>query len=142
MKPHTKTTDAPRPLTDSEILDQFIGREQRRAILDSLKGEEKAGMQEIIRELIDRIEHMPTTGQTDGQGMRALAVLHYFRGSADWWITERDREPEQMQAFGAADLTGDSWEMGYVSIEELVNANVELDLYFAPRPLSQCLTRA
>lgn len=45
-------------------------------------------------------------------------------------------EPEQHQAFGAANL-GYGAELGYISIEELKENNVELDLYWTPKPLSQ-----
>jgi hypothetical protein len=33
---------------------------------------------------------MPQTGETDGQGDKAVAHLHYFMGQFDFWITERD----------------------------------------------------
>jgi len=65
-----------------------------------------------------------------------IAHLHYFTGSGDWYITERDTSTEQHQAFGLADL-GYGGELGYISIAELIANNVELDLHFTPQPLAQ-----
>ena len=32
---------------------------------------------------------------------KAVVYLYYFKGSADWYITEKDMEDEQLQAFRA-----------------------------------------
>ncbi|MBU2766638.1 DUF2958 domain-containing protein, partial [Acidithiobacillus ferrivorans] len=64
--------------------------------------------------------------------------LHYFKGQADWYITEKDIDPDgagQTQAFGLADLGMGYPEMGYISIQELVQAGVEMDYHFAQRTL-------
>jgi hypothetical protein len=44
---------------------------------------------------------------------------------------------EQLQAFGYACLNGDTEnaELGYISIEELTENGVELDLYYKPEKL-------
>lgn len=62
---------------------------------------------------------MDKTYEQDGKGEESIAYLHYFRGSADWYILEKDSEPEQFQAFGWADLGGGG-ELGYISIIDLV----------------------
>ena len=65
-----------------------------------------------------------------------MVHLHYFTGSQDWYITERDTSEEQHQAFGLADF-GDGGELGYISIAELIKHGVELDLYWKPRTLAE-----
>lgn len=42
-------------------------------------------------EIAQIIETMPSSYETDGQGMAAIAHLHYFGGPGDWYITEKDR---------------------------------------------------
>jgi hypothetical protein len=46
-------------------------------------------------------------------------------------------EPAQLQAFGLADLGEGFPELGYISIVELVQAGVELDLYLTPKTLAE-----
>jgi len=97
------------------------------------RSEEKEFFIGKLVELADLIEHMPKTYEQDGKGDEAIVSLHYFGGGAsNWWITEKDSEPEQNQAFGLADL-GYGAELGYISIVELCESSrVELDLYFTP----------
>lgn len=110
---------------------------QRMTLLRQLEGEEAEGIAEIVNRISDIVWTMPKTYETDGQGRNAIAHLHYFKGSYDAWITERDMEPEQLQAFGLASFYGpDEAELGYVCIEEIIQVGAELDLYFDPRPIS------
>ncbi|MFA5352688.1 MAG: hypothetical protein WC291_00500 [Thermodesulfovibrionales bacterium] len=46
-------------------------------------------------------------------------------------------DERQYQAFGLITLTGDpeDAELGYINIQELIEAGVELDLYWLPRKL-------
>jgi len=46
-------------------------------------------------------------------------------------------DPAQHQAFGLASM-GDDPELGYISICELIELGVELDLYFTPVPIGEC----
>ena len=120
-------------------LNRFIGRAQTRALDACLRGEEGEYFRTMLCELRERIEAMPTTYQTDGQGDDAIVSLHYFTGGSDWWILERDQEEDQEQAFGFACLNGDAQnaELGYIPIMELIRLNVELDLYWTPKPLRE-----
>ena len=72
----------------------------------------------------------------------ALAHLHYFIGGCDWWIVEKDSDPDQagqVQAFGIADL-GMGAELGYISIPELLENGAELDLYYTePKTIGELL---
>ncbi len=80
---------------------------------------------------------MPKTYEQDGKGDDAVVYLHYFRGDMDWYITEKDMEAEQHQAFGLADLGMGFPELGYINISELIDNNVELDLYWEPKTLRE-----
>lgn len=133
-------------LSRAGILAHFMPLSERLALIDALRGEEAEGMAEVVARIVRTIETMPKTYETDGQGREAIAHLHYFYGGCDWYITERDVGDglgdgsairEQLQAFGFANL-GDpqrSAELGYISIEELKDAGVELDLYWQPQPI-------
>jgi len=89
-----------------------------------------------LAELAKVVETMPKTYETDGQH-DPVVHLHYFMGGMDWHIIERDMMPEQLQAFGKANL-GYGGELGYISIDEITKAGAELDLHWQPKPLSQC----
>lgn len=118
---------------------EFIPTTELNAIINGMRSEEKQFFFDKVAEFAERINTMPKTYEQDGKGRQAIAYLHYFRGDADWYITEKDigteDEPGQHQAFGLADL-GYGGELGYISIVELVAAGVELDLYFEPKTLA------
>jgi len=116
-------------------LSRFISSAQLQAISSLCYGEEKQFFYDKLVELANIVETMPVTYQTDGQDDQAIVHLHYFTAGADWYITERDCETEQLQAFGKADL-GYGGELGYISIVELLECGAELDLYWQPRKLS------
>lgn len=97
-----------------------------------------------VAELAKRIEQIPAIYAQDGKGDEAVVYLHYFRGEANYWVTEIDRnyEPRSIEVFGLANLFGgvDDAELGYFDIAELVRLGFELDLYFEPRTLAQLRT--
>ena len=124
-----------------DTLKMLTTPEQYEVITDAMMGEEG----DHFIELIDRIhamwQAMPKTYGTDAQGRAALARLHFFNGGCDWWIVERDADPDnagQVQAFGIADL-GMGPEAGYISIPELLENGAELDLYFTPKRMGELL---
>ncbi|WP_449102772.1 defense against restriction DarA-related protein [Pseudomonas extremaustralis] len=115
---------------------QFLSRGQYRAIAEAMRGEEGAEFIDKAQILARIIDGMAKTYEQDGKGDQATAYLHYFKGGADWYITEKDASGKGTeQAFGSADL-GQGAELGYISIDELARNNVELDLYFAPVTLA------
>jgi hypothetical protein len=116
----------------------FISNQQLSAIETACRGEERQFFYDKLVEMAGIVATMPKTYEQDGLGNKAVAYLHYFQGGADWYITEKDSEPEQWQAFGLADL-GYGGELGYISIVELLENNVEVDLHFNPRPLCEVL---
>lgn len=97
-----------------------------------------------LAEYAARVQAMPKTYETDGQGDSAVAHLHYFSGSSDFYITERDAghhedpvQGVQHQAFGLVRLNGCEPELGYIGIGELIHLGVELDLHWQPKTLRE-----
>ena len=117
----------------------FVNAGQRQALYAGLRGEERAYFVDAIARLCATIDAMPVTYGQDGNP-DPTAHLHYFTAGADWYITEKDSDPDgqgQIQAFGLADIFGDGGEMGYISIPELLANHAEINLHFTPAPLSQ-----
>jgi len=114
----------------------FIGRNQLAAIDAGVWGEERQFFYDKLVEMAQVVTTMPVTYQTDGQGLDAVVQLHYFVAGCDWFITERDCESEQFQAFGKADL-GYGGELGYISIVEILENGGELDLHWTPKTLKE-----
>ncbi len=121
------------------LLQHFIGASQLAAMGDGVRGEEGQFFKDKFIEIARTIDAMPKTYGQDGKGDDAMVYLHYFKGGSDWYITEKDQETEQAQAFGYAILNGDKQnaELGYISIEELTKLGVELDLYWSPKTLGE-----
>lgn len=119
------------------ILHPFIGSAQIAAMADVCRGEERRYVFSKLAELVETIQTMPKTYETDGAA-DPVVYLHYFFNGCDWFITERDMLDEQLQAFGKADLGMGFPELGYISIAEIIAVGAELDLHWSPRPLSEC----
>jgi hypothetical protein len=117
-----------------KILKQFISPSQLGALGAGCRSEEKGFFFDKIEELARLFSTMPKTYETNGQGDDAIVHLHYFKGNQDWYIIEKDMEDEQHQAFGMADIGfGLSSSGGYISLEELKEYGVELDLHWTPK---------
>ncbi len=133
-------TDEPATKMDAieaiKVLQPFMSPQQMAVVSDAMRGEEKQFFFDKVVELADTFETMPKTYDQDGKGDDAVAYLHYFKGSGDWYITEKDMDGGVEQAFGLADI-GYGGELGYISIGELVEAGVELDFHFTPRTLRE-----
>lgn len=113
-------------------LANFVSKSQLNILYDLIhKSEESSYFVEKVVDLDHLISNMPKTYEQDGKGEQAVAYLHYFRGGMDWYITEKDMESEQYQAFGLANL-GYGAELGYISIIELMANDIEIDLHFEP----------
>lgn len=116
----------------ARTLSRFVPESQLKTIFNLAGGEEGQYFKDKLDEIHRLVDSMPKTYGQDGLGDDAIAYMHYFIGGANWYITERDMEDEQHQAFGLADLFGDGGEIGYISIEELKSVGAELDLYWNP----------
>ena len=123
--------------TADRLLACFINPAQLRAMRTLARGEEGAFFVNKMKELTQTFTVMPKPYKTDGQGDNAVAVLHYFGRGGDWYIVERDSSEEQHQAFGVACLSGEYPEKGYISIAELIELGVELDLHWTPKKLCE-----
>ena len=121
-------------------LRRFVSADQISAIQAGIRGEEGQYFRGLALLLATTFMAMPRTYEQDGLGDQAIVHLHYFTGSQDWYITERDVEPMQHQTFGLADLFMDGGELGYISIVELIQNGVEIDFHWTPRTLADVRT--
>lgn len=120
-------------------LRQFISPVQLSVLGSNCRGPEGQFFKDKLCDLAKLFQTMPKTYEQDGKGDKAVASLHYFNGGADWYITEKDVDSDgegQIQAFGLCNL-GYGAELGYVSIVELIENGVELDLHFTPCTLAE-----
>ena len=84
---------------------------------------------------------LPKLYSQEGKGMDAVAQVKFFTpdSSWTWWASEFDGENT---FFGLVD--GFEKELGYFSLSELESVRgpmglpIERDLYFDPKPLSEC----
>lgn len=120
----------------TSYINQFMSIQQATTIRAGTRGEEGKFFSDKIVEINQTIHNMPKTYETDSQGDSAIVYLHYFINNCDWYITEKDMEAEQHQAFGLADL-GNGGELGYISIVELTKLGAELDFYWQAKSLSE-----
>jgi len=120
-----------------KILKQFVSPNQIAALGNGCRTEEKEFFFDKIEALTTRFIGMAKTYEQDGKGDDAIVYLHYFRGGMDWFITEKDMEEDQIQAFGYCDLGMGCPELGYVSLVELAENNIELDIYWTPKTLRE-----
>lgn len=129
----------------SKLLETFIPRAQLATLNELIAtSEEREHFMGIAKKLENTIKSMPATYETE-EVNDPLVQLHYFYGSADWWVVEKDIKPEQEQAFGYVNLGDDiNAEMGYINILELVTSkhNIELDYYWTAIPVSQVMNRS
>jgi Protein of unknown function (DUF2958) len=124
-----------------ETLKNFMGAQQLSVVAELLEeSEEREYFAKIILELDTRITTMPETFGQDGKGDDAIVYLHYFINGCDFYITERDSDPDgegQIQAFGYADIGMGCPELGYISIKEITDCGAELDFYWTPKTLRE-----
>lgn len=126
-------------------LSNYLHRGQRECLSYCIRrSEDRQFFINRVGEMVERINQMPVTYEQDGKGDEAMVFLHYFTGSSDWWIMERDIDQKplesQPQAFGLAQLNGGSPELGYIPLDGLLaslGVVVELDLHFTPKTLGE-----
>ena len=119
-------------------LQNFISKPQYQLLLNLAQNSPEASyFKDKLAEIEQTINTMPKTYETDGQGNNAIAYLHYFKGGGDWYIVEKDMQNVQ-QAYGLVNLGYDG-EIGYISIEELIKNDVELDLHFQPTKIKELM---
>ena len=121
-------------------LRKFMAPSQINFMVSQIRGEEHQFFIDKIKEMANLVNTMPKTYEQDGKGGEAVVYLHYFFRGMDWYIIERDMEVVQYQAFGYADL-GHGAEAGYISIVELIQNGIELDLHFTPKTVNELKLR-
>lgn len=122
------------------VLKPFMSESQLKALRQGFNGEEGKFFADKAKELAGIIEGMPKTYETDDiKAKDKIIHLHYFHGGSDWYIAEKDKNPDQNQMFGYTILNGDdiNAEWGYISAIELRENNIELDFYFDPEKFSE-----
>ncbi len=119
-------------------LQPFMPHKQAQILIQNLTTSEEAEtFADIILTLAERVKATPQPYETDGQGKNATAQRHYFIGSYDAYIVEKDASEKQIHAFGRASF-GCGVESGYISIDELLDL-AELDLYFTPCAVAEAI---
>lgn len=101
------------------------------------RSEEKAFFIEAVDFIYSICNVMPKMLEQDGKGDNAIAYLHYFTANSDFYITEKEVYAGATQAFGLVSLFSSDFELGYISIAELVQAGAEIDLHFTPKKLGE-----
>jgi len=120
------------------LISKFVSERQLTTIaINAVSSEESQFFIDKGHEMAEIFKTMPKTYEQDGKGDDAIVYLHYFTGGMDWYITERDVEEDQLQAFGLAGLGMGYPELGYISIEELKSVGAEIDLYWTPKTLAE-----
>lgn len=121
---------------------KLTSRAQFATVRERMNGEEGQFFTDTVHRMLGIFELMPKTYETDGQGREAVAHLHYFVSGADWWIVEKDSDPDgdgQIQAFGVADLGIGSRERGYINLPEILDMGAELDFHYTPQTVGDIL---
>lgn len=117
-------------------LRQFVPKRQLKHTLELCDGPEGEFFISKLNELLEIWNNMPSEGETEEQGLEAMAQLHYF-GPGDWWVSERPTLDDQV-AFGVADL-GDR-ELGVIYTPDLLDwPMVELDYHWTPKSIGEIL---
>ena len=123
-----------------EIIEQnkeFFGEK----LLENCKND-AALLEKAIR-MAEKIQVAPKTYEQDGMGDKAIAHLHYQLKHSNykechWYITEKDMNDQQLQAFGLVSIGSNEMELGYINILEITGLSVvELDLDFEPTTIGE-----
>jgi len=120
-----------------KTLHKFVSPNQIAALGSGCRTEEKDFFFDKIEELSNTFNTMPVSYEQDGKGNDAIVYFHYFHNNMDWYIIEKDMSIEQHQAYGYCDLGMGCPALGYVSLVELAENNIELDIYWTPKTLRE-----
>lgn len=129
-------------LSGEGVLSKYMSLRQRISLGMAIKAgvpESPAYLDKTLA-LAERIRKMPATFQTESVALEDKVIhLRYFNNGATVWVIEKDKgsvdENNQTQAFGYVDLYGHGLknaELGYLSLDEYIEAGMELDIEFQP----------
>jgi len=123
------------PYSQKESIIEMTGRKRKTRKFD---GDD---VYTLLNQVNRNIEQIPPLYAQDGKGKNAIAYLHYFNSSSDWYITELDKNT--LEGFGFTILNGDTQnaEFGYIPLTMFTEKkasyfDLNLDLNFIPRPLN------
>jgi hypothetical protein len=136
----------PRDFSRSEIIpaelaaiSDYLSPIQRKSLLHLINSSKESGSYKSrVLDLGTLISSMPVTGDTEKLGDSATVQLHYFIGSWDYYITEKDIDGGVDQAFGVV-VNDYGTEYGYISIKEICKVGAELDLHWQPKTLGKLI---
>lgn len=119
----------------SLTLDQLINPSQYACIMSLInESEEKEHYNLLLDKVTSTAFNIPKLYEQDGV-KDPVYHFHYFNSYSDIYILELTDD----RAFGYVNL-GQGGELGYVNISEIVENNMELDLYFEPTKSSEVAT--
>ena len=122
------------------MLCKYINPQQLACINQLIEESEEAQFfVDKLEELTALINAMPETYHCEAVE-NPNVYLHYFNSTMDFYIVEKDMCDEQLQAFGLVDM-GYGKELGYISIKELLENNMELDLYWETKKLNEIILK-
>lgn len=129
------------PLDWAEIVAacrEFVPHSQMRFCIGHLNGEEGQHFIDVLTKLADIWKGAATTRQTNGMGESAVAFMHFFGGSFDLYLTEKDVEAEQLQAYGYVRIgRNEGFEAGYVDLTEIqAEPIINVDFDFMPETIA------
>jgi hypothetical protein len=119
-----------------DLLNRFIGTQQRAGINILCQSEERQFYYQSLMRLKNIIETMPVTFQIKRNEV-VTAHLHYFTATTHFFITKRDRDAWQLQAYGLTILSDGDKKLGYLGIDEILRGGAVLDLSWSPVELNQ-----
>jgi hypothetical protein len=125
-----------------KTLRHIVPPNQLRFIQQLMRGEEGEYFAQALLSLESSYNALPIIGgpESDQPAEIAVATIHLFHPSCDWWIVERDEDPTE-PVFGIADM-GDR-ELGYISLSEILASRmVEVDLHWKPKTVAQIMSEA
>lgn len=129
------------PVFALKCIKEFLPLGEYQSLRSNLSStcEEHKFFEDKVCEMYFRIQEMPKSYDQKDKCDDAVAHLHYFYNGCNWYIIEKDVDTDgegQIQAFGLADL-GYGSELGYISIKELTECGVQLDLHFTPKTVKE-----
>ncbi len=131
-----KAADHAKAAGHLHALKGILSVQQMTVLVEMFKGDEAEFFAETVRDLDTTFKTMPKTYEQDGKGNEAVAHMHFFSSGNDYYITEKDMYDEQHQAFGLVKAGGD-YELGYISLVELADNGVEIDLHWTPKTVGE-----
>ncbi len=94
-------------------------------------------MKLLTKEMTQRI---PNLYEQEGKGEDATAYVKFFLPGTRWtWYVTEFNTKDVFFGWVRSGISPDFDELGYFSLSELEEANVERDLYFEPKPLREII---